>query len=295
MRSCRKRSLPCRLTIGVAGALVLTCASAFAQTGFLQPLTMGILTPARDDAGAVLQGNAEASPVQCDAIQILWATNGIFPPNGFGEPNAQNPVCLETRIGELTAYGLSQPGIFAAVEPQRLPDGSKLFVRAFDAPTVEASTHYTDSEIETVASTGDLLFELGATTNAIDSDTDTDGLLDSWEIHYGTYSAMMTDTDGDGLHDMAEHLAGSDPNNAASAFVVAQVDYQGSSAIVQWTAGAGRSYVVEYADASLDQAPTFSIVSEIVTATGATAQATVQDVAQDNDGYFRVRVVDGIF
>ena len=51
------------------------------------------------------------------------------------------------------------------------------------------------------------------------NDTDSDDLLDSWEItHFGDLSSIATaDPDGDGLNNLAEFLAGSNPNATATA------------------------------------------------------------------------------
>lgn len=259
------------------------------------PLRIGTLAATVDEFGDNLIGSANANAEACDLVQILYATNGIYPPNADGSPNAQNAVMLETRIGSLTSPDLSQPGFFAAaVANPRPPNGEKLFGRVFNATTATGATFYGDSSVATVSSADSILL-IARTTNALDSgDADSDGLINSWEKSYGIYVDMKSDTDADGIPDFSEHKAGSDPNDPQSRFLVASVAYSGADALVSWSAAADRQYQVEYTTNDLSQTPVWvTNASAVVTATGTNAQTTI--VGAPADALFRVRVVGGYF
>jgi hypothetical protein len=72
-------------------------------------------------------------------------------------------------------------------------------------------------------------------------DSDTDGLPDWWEWDCGknwTSSSPDADNDGDGMTNIAEYVAGTDPNNAASL-----LELTGG---VSWSAGASKGFVVRW-------------------------------------------------
>ena len=75
-------------------------------------------------------------------------------------------------------------------------------------------------------------------------------ISDAWEKTYfdsvATNRTQWTDTDGDGLPDYAEFIAGTDPTNTASKFVLLSATAHGNQfAQCEWTAIPGRMYRVE--------------------------------------------------
>jgi len=78
------------------------------------------------------------------------------------------------------------------------------------------------SPLATVGSATGLIEILYPPAPALDpaTDTDGDGLPDSWENqHFGNLAANAdTDSDGDGNSNLLEYLAGTNPRSAASAF-----------------------------------------------------------------------------
>lgn len=85
-------------------------------------------------------------------------------------------------------------------------------------------------------------------------DTDGDGAPDAWESTYGLDSSnpadAASDLDGDGTSNLAEFLAGTDPQSAASRFAIDALERDGfGRTIIVFTTHAGRSYAVLAADA----------------------------------------------
>jgi hypothetical protein len=88
------------------------------------------------------------------------------------------------------------------------------------------------------------------TGNYTFADANMNGMSDAWETsQFGSVSPSrtpMTDTDGDGVTDLAEFRAGTNPNSAASRFVIAPpVLLPDRRLRLQWIALQGRGYRVE--------------------------------------------------
>jgi hypothetical protein len=82
------------------------------------------------------------------------------------------------------------------------------------------------------------------------SDSDSDGMLDSWEQQYGLIVGVndsQGDLDGDGLKNIAEFLAGTLPNDPNSNLRLRVSIAAG--ALLQFDAAANISYVIEYKNA----------------------------------------------
>lgn len=80
-------------------------------------------------------------------------------------------------------------------------------------------------------------------------DSDGDGLPDAWEDENGTFKFIADagdDPDGDGLNNREEYLAGTHPNNAASALQFQPISASGGIVILQFVAVSGRTYSVLY-------------------------------------------------
>jgi len=83
-------------------------------------------------------------------------------------------------------------------------------------------------------------------------DANRNGISDSWERYYfGVASpnrTQFTDSDGDGMSDYAEFIAGTNPTNAASKFLILSSALQTNKLFqLQWAAIPGRLYQVEAA------------------------------------------------
>ncbi len=89
--------------------------------------------------------------------------------------------------------------------------------------------------------------ELTLGTNPNNPDTDGDGMNDGWEHLYRNpllAGDPNADPDGDGQTDLAESVAGTNPDDANSAFRVTNITRVGNTATITWTSVLGKSYDV---------------------------------------------------
>ena len=100
-------------------------------------MAIGTPTPVTDEFGINLQGSAMGPASECDLVQVLWATNGIEPPDVYGTPSPNNPPVEGgvSHVGSLTAPDLVDAGLFSvSLFNPRPPNNSRIFVRVFNAP-----------------------------------------------------------------------------------------------------------------------------------------------------------------
>ncbi len=163
------------LLLALAGPLGLI------QAQVLSPLHVGAVESISNEFGVVLAG--AASQPGC-AVRLLWATNGICPPNLDGSPNASNAPVVggQCGIGFLTSPYVSTSGLFGLLIHPR-PASGRAFVRVFNHADPAQASFYADSPVMDINGTTPMLAaKLGATTNALDpSDDDSDGLHTSWD------------------------------------------------------------------------------------------------------------------
>lgn len=82
-------------------------------------------------------------------------------------------------------------------------------------------------------------------------DTDSDGIADAWEMqHFGNLTAAggsNSDADKDGISDLAEYLAGSDPNDSSSALQIVdyRLDYPNKRNYVTFESVPNRRYQIQ--------------------------------------------------
>jgi len=208
-----------------------------------------------DEFGAVLKGTDPAAayfgltPVEGDLVHIYYATErASFPPATNGVADTRDILLKESRVGVGSSPNLQESGKFSALISPRPSGGVTLYVRVFNAPTLEEASFYMDSQIFTVSSVENESFiaDFASGIVPLDSnDNDSDGINNSWEKSYGS-NAAKEDSDGDGLNDEDEIIAGTDLVNAESTFAIANMTLMPPDEIkLSWKSEIGRSYTIE--------------------------------------------------
>jgi len=211
---------------------------------------VGVLSPIVDEFGEVLLGTDPESdifgitPVLGDMVQVLHATDNIIhPPNVDGTPHPNNVVLHTTRIGLGVSPTYERSGMFGAAVSPRPPAGAKIFVRVFNAPSLEETSFYGDSQLFTVSHTQNTIFlaNVSCTCSPLDgSDSDGDGISNSWE------KSFSSDADGDGVSNEFELAARTDQNDAESFLTVQVLAPEGETDLrVGWESAEGITYRLE--------------------------------------------------
>jgi len=281
-------------------AVVLACANGFAQAPAGSQF-VGATDGIRDEFGALLQG-VEPGAVEHglpytegDRVQILQAPdNVIYPPDQNGAADPRNPVLMTTRIGRGVSPTLGRSGQFSAALAPRPGGNSRIFVRVFNAPTLEEATFYGDSQLFMVKNWKHEVFlaDIDKTALPLDPyDDDGDGLHNSWEASYGTDSKTV-DTDGDGFSDGEEVSAHTDVLDAESFLSIRDVRVKANGDLeFGWDAAPGARYRVQRAAGTGNAEPVFVTIAT-VTATNERAFFAVPE-EETGEGYlFRVVVVE---
>lgn len=291
-----KRGLPEVLRYGSARVAVLLLIFALSAQGqFNLPVAIGTSNPITDEFGTNLKGSATAPASECDLVQVLWVNNGIEPPDVDGTPSTNNSLVAggQSHVGNLTAPGIVDAGIFSIALSERPANNSKIFVRVFNAPKLRDATFYADSQVLTVYDNSVLLIGMSATTNAIDPrDDDGDGLNNSWEKSLGS-DPLNPDTDGDGMTDGEEYRAGTDPLDNRSVFVAVQIASEAEGhARISWDSVAGKRYQLESTDIPWADPVSYSNVSDVITADSDLTVTTITNGMSGEMRKYRVRLVE---
>jgi len=115
---------------------------------------------------------------------------------------------------------------------------------------------------------------------------------EAWRLaNFGTTAnsgnaADGADPDGDGLTNAQEYAAGTDPNSAASALRVSQVQPSGSDLVVSFPTVVGKTYRVDRSDTL--QSGSWTTVQTNIAGTGATVQVTDAGAAAQSRRFYRV-------
>ena len=273
------------------GVLLLCSAAAYAQA---PPVHIGVASQTVDEFGHLLEGTAPGvssfglTPVAGDLIQILDATAGIRPPHINGQPHFLNPIIATSHIGDGVAATDPRSGRFSKSLASR-PSGP-IFVRVFNAPTADAASFYTDSQLFSAVGGERLIADITATDQPLDpSDSDGDGLHNSWEESYGS-DDTSSDSDSDGINDLDEHLAGTDLTDGDAYLSICTIDVSNQDLLITWCSTATKSYQLEFADAPLGQHP-FVPIGNVVTATTSTTAITLPAGINPDAGCFRITLV----
>lgn len=130
----------------------------------------------------------------------------------------------------------------------------------------------------------------GRAKSADASDTDNDGMPDTWETAYGLNpsdsSDASLDADDDGLTNLQEYLAGTNPTSKTSTLGFDSIKQTNGQAALSFTAVAGKSYVVQYRD-SLTQGSWLTL-GAVDNATAGTSTVTDPNPPTTGIRYYRL-------
>ncbi|HBA84493.1 MAG TPA: hypothetical protein DCZ95_10405 [Verrucomicrobia bacterium] len=268
-----------------------------AQAYLSYPMYIGVSQPVQNEFGRNLTGAATMSTDRCDRVELLLTTNGVvYPPALDGTPDPRNVVITGgvSHIGSRTAMGLTNSGLFyfRFAENKPLP-GARLFVRAFNAPSRQEASFYSDSAVFTVDGSSSSYDVSMSAMNPLDSeDSDGDGVSNSMEESLGS-NPDQTDSDGDGISDDLELRAGTDPTDRESVFVlaIARLNVDGTMTLF-WPSAEGKRYQVEFTRDDLHSHPDFMPLGEVVTATGPVTETSIPKDELSASGHYRVRLME---
>jgi hypothetical protein len=119
-------------------------------------------------------------------------------------------------------------------------------------------------------------------------DSNGNGLNDDWEIaNFGQLGVNPSaDPDGDGFTNLQEFQAGTNPNDAHSAPVIATATPSGNDFVITFPTIAGKNYEVQRSD----ELPTWSPFTNF-TAGGPSSLAIDLGGALQSNRYYRVRIL----
>jgi hypothetical protein len=123
-------------------------------------------------------------------------------------------------------------------------------------------------------------------------DSDGDGIPDDYEIANGLNandnSDALLDSDSDGLSNLAEYLAGTDPQNVLSTFRITDVRKSGTDIVVSFGSVFAKTYQVERS--SDLPATTWTAVGDVTSGNGGPVSVTDTGAGLLPTQFYRVRL-----
>ena len=124
----------------------------------------------------------------------------------------------------------------------------------------------------------------------VPTDSDSNGLNDDWEVaNFGQLGVDPdADPDGDGFTNVQEFIAGTDPNDATSAFVITSIAEDGDDIVITFASVSGKTYEGQHSNEPLGP---IWVAFTNVTATSDSTEVTDPGAASEPERYYRVQVV----
>ena len=179
-----------------------------------------------------------------DAAGISTGTNVVA--GSVGTDTDEDWFRFSALPGTTYSITLSTSTVWDATVALRGPDGEMLLVLTNTASVSPVTATFTNRG--TTASLylqvgGYLQFTTGSygmVVNALNfTDTDADGLSDTWETNNfgGLTNGASGDFDGDGFSNLQEFNLGTEPDVASSGLYLQSIDRTGTSSRVTWSSG----------------------------------------------------------
>jgi hypothetical protein len=201
------------------------------------------------------QETMDLTPYVGKTIQLVWEYVGVFidSPRGWLVDDVGITGVSAAAGGTIVISKNLGQGSFTLTGPESR-SGTTISTAISNAPPGPYTVQFSDvafyqtpvDQSNTLVTAGTLTF----TGNYSFIDANHNGISDAWEKYYfgsvTTNRTQSTDTDGDGMPDYAEFIAGTNPTNAASRFVILSVTVQSNRLVqLQWAAIPGRIYQVQ--------------------------------------------------
>lgn len=195
----------------------------------------------RSEIGNTASNWASAAPTPGGLNSGLFPTLAVWSENPPPKATVGSSYSFDfVGVGGTPSYAWSLAG-------GSLPDGLALANGQLTGTPTHSGTftftvHLTDSTNAVATRDFDL------TVTAYPADSDSDGIPDDWETANGLTVGLddaTSDGDGDGQSNLAEYLAGTDPQAAASVFAIHSIQPTADHQItLTWSGTAGRIYQV---------------------------------------------------
>ena len=205
-------------------------------------LLPGTYADSRFAVGFDMDNSGGNSPAAGDLLVTVhpFGAVRVFGGNGSGWVQEENATDISGAVGgDATRWSVE-----IAIPDDRFSSWNGRTVRAFiahlDRTTVFESTAWADAFFLSPAGWSQVV--IGPDPED-PTDSDRDGMPDSWELtQFGNLGrTATTDTDGDGQADAIEFIAGTDPRSASARFRALPGTSPGS---VSWNSTPGRSYTI---------------------------------------------------
>jgi hypothetical protein len=250
-------------TMGAANAAPLVGPAVFSEIQFHPPAADGEYLELRNLTGAGLPLDGWKIT---GGVDWTFATGATLPAHGYGLVVGMDPAAFRTAYGIPAAVPIFGPwyGVLDNDGEQvelKKPAGNGDFI-SVDRVNYSDTTPWPNvsgngfalarQPVQAYGNDPASWLALPPTRGASNTaDTDGDGLPDAWELANGLHPGFndsALDADGDGQANLAEYLAGTNPQNPTSNFHVDSATRTGGIVQITFTAQPGKTYTVQYRD-----------------------------------------------